>query len=69
MLLPQALVRMLLLDTWAGAWLECCKVGRIRLHQHLGDATDVSDKPVDHIERQALSDNHSEDLGLLFAWW
>lgn len=67
MLLPQSLISMLLLDAGASARLERCKVDRIRLHQHLGNATDVSDESIDHIEGQTLSDDYSEDLGFLFA--
>lgn len=58
-LLPQAFASMLLLDARIGAWLERRKVDGIRLHKHFRHAADVSHKPVDHVDRERLSDYYS----------
>ena len=65
--LPQALARMLFLDARIGAWLERRKVNGIRIHKHFCHAADVSHKPVDHVDRERLSDYYSQNLSLLLV--
>ena len=66
MLPPQALAGMLLLNARVGAGLERGQVGGICLHEHLGHGTDVSDQSVDHVDRETLSHNDSQNLRLFF---